>query len=201
MATIPLFTSSPRSVSVSTDTGVPNNTGFYPWPFQTDLDNTIYPVAFGSNMPDLRWNPTEPALGLSTSSHSESTSGECSDQSSPVHSISAQNDAGGRLEVPRIRYLKCPACQSLYPSESRLSKHLRTSHAPARFSCGTCDRGFKFEKDLKRHQPTHEPLEKQFACSCAKTYTRNDLLLRHIRDMVPRLREAGRHNAIKSTQK
>lgn len=120
MATIPLFASSSRSVPVSIDTGVSNDTGFYRWPYPTELDEADYAVAFSSNMPNLQWNPTEPALNRSASSHSESAPGEDSEQSLPEHSMSAQNDAAGRLSVPRMRYFKCPTCQSHYLSESRL---------------------------------------------------------------------------------
>jgi len=198
MATIPLFASSPRSVPVSSDIGVPNDTDFYRWSYLTELDEADYAVAFGSNMSNLQWNPTEPVLTLPASSHSESEPGEDSEQSSPEHSMSAQNDAAGRLPVPRVRYFKCPTCQYLCSSESRLSEHLRKSHAPARFICDTCDRGFKQEKDLRRHQLTHKPLKRPFACSCTKTYARYDGLLRHFTEMAPRPREAGRHKAVES---
>jgi len=198
IATIPPFASSPRSVPASTDTSVPNDTDFYRWPYPTELDEANYAVAFGSNIPNLQWNPTEPALNLSASSHSESAPGEDSEQSSPEHSILAQNDAVGRLSVPRMRYFKCPTCQSHHVSESRLSEHLRKSHAPARFTCGTCGRGFKLEKDLRRHQLTHEPSKRLFACSCTKTYARYDGLLRHFTKMAPRPRDAGRHKAVES---
>jgi len=198
MAAIPLFASSPRSVPISTDTGVLNDTGFYQWPYLADLDEADYAMAFGFNMPNLQWNPTEPALNLSTSSHSESAHGEDSEQSSSEHSTLAQYNAAGRLSVPRMRYFKCPTCQSHYLSEFRLSEHLRKSHAPARFTCGTCDRGFKQEKDLKRHQLTHKSSKRPFACSCTKTYARYDGLLRHFTQMAPRPREAGRHKAVES---
>jgi len=201
IATIPLFTLSPRSVPASTDTGVPNDTGVYRWPYLTELDEADYAVAFGSNMPNLQGNPTEPALNLSASSHSESTPGEDSEQSSPEYSMSVQNDPAGRLSVPRMRYFKCLECRSQYLSESRLSEHLRKSHAPARFTCGTCDRRFKQEKDLRRHQLTHEPSKRPFACSCIKTYPRYDGLLRHFSQMASRPREAGRHKAVESNPK
>jgi hypothetical protein len=118
MATIPLFASSPRSVPVSTDTGVPNDTGFYRWPYPTELDEADYAVKF--QHAKFTVEPTEPAPNRSASSHSESAPGEDSEQSSPEHSMSAQNDAAGRLSVPRMRYFKCPTCQSHYISESRL---------------------------------------------------------------------------------
>jgi len=201
IATIPLFTLSPRSVPASTDTGVPNDTGFYRWPYFTELDEADYAVDLGSNMPNLQWDPTEPALNLSASSHSESAPGEDSEHSSPEYSMSVQNDPAGKLSVPRMRYFKCLKCRSQYLSESRLSEHLRKSHAPARFTCGTCDRGFKQEKDLRRHQPIHEPSKRPFACSCTKRYPRYDGLLRHFTQMASRPREAGRHKAVESNPK
>jgi hypothetical protein len=135
IATIPLFASSPRSVPVSTDTGVPNDTDFYRWPCPTEPDEANYAVAFGSNLPNLQWDPTEPALNLSASSHSESAPGEDSEQPSPEHSISAQNDAAGRLSVPRMRYFKCPTCQSHHVSESRLRYVLQIYYYLSLLTC------------------------------------------------------------------
>jgi hypothetical protein len=217
MATIPLFAPSPRSVPVSTDTAVPNEPGFYRQPYPTELDEADYAVVFNYNMPNFQWNLTEPALNLSASSHSESKPGKGSEQSSLEHSMLAQNDAAGRLPVPRMRYFKCSTCQSHYSSESRLrsvlpnlllsfpanlsSTHLRNFHAPPRFTCGTCNYEFKQKKDLRRHQLTHEPSKPPFACSCTKTYARYDGLLRHFTEMATRPREAGRHKAVDSNPK
>jgi len=195
---IPLFASSPNSVAVSIDTAVPNDTSSYRWPHSTELDEADYAAAFGCNMPNFQWNSPEPALNMSPNSHSECETGEDSEQSSPRHSMSAQNDTVGRLPVPRMRYFKCPECQSHYSSESRLSKHLHKSHAPPRFTCDICYRGFKQEKDLKRHQFIHEPSKRAFACSCTRTYARYDGLLRHFTTMATRPREAGHHKAVKS---
>jgi len=199
MATIPLFDSSPRSVPVSTDAAVPNDTSFYRSLYPTELDEANHDVAFGSNVPNFKWNLTEPALNLSASSHSESEPGKDLEQSSPEYSMSAQNDVAGRLPVPRMPYFKCRTCPSHYASESRLNEHLRRSHPPARFACGTCDRRFKQEKDLRRHQVTHKP--QLFACLCTKTYARNDGLLRHFNDMATRPREAGRHKAVETNSR
>jgi hypothetical protein len=125
MAMNPLFASSPRSIPVSTDTVVPKDTGFYRSFCPTELDEANYDPVFGSNVPNFQWNPIEPALNLSASSHSESEPGEDSELSSPEYSMSAQNDAAGRLPVPRMRYFKCLTCQSNYSSESRFKLVLK----------------------------------------------------------------------------
>jgi hypothetical protein len=98
-----------------------------------------------------------------------------------------------RPSVPRIPLLTCLNCQFQCSNKSRLCDHLQTSHAPPRFKCGTCDRGFRLEKDLRRHHRSkHEP-KQPFACSCSRTYTRFDNLQRHVNAMALRPREAGRH--------
>jgi hypothetical protein len=102
------------------DVVVPNDTSFYPWPYQTELDEADYTEAFGSNAPNFQWDPTEPALNLSTSNHSESEPSEDSEQPSPGHSMPAQNDAASKLPVPRMRYFKCLTCPSQYSSKFRL---------------------------------------------------------------------------------
>lgn len=195
IATTPPLALSPGSVPMSTDTNILNDIVFYPGQYPTELDDADYALVFGSNMPDLPWNPKEPAVDLSACSHSESPSSEKSEQSSPEDSTFAQNDAAGKLSLPPMRYFKCPTCPSRYLSELKLSEHLRKSHAPARFTCVTCDRGFKLEKDLKRHYSTHEPSKPSFACTCTRTYQRYDGLLRHI---AKRSQEAGRHKAVES---
>jgi hypothetical protein len=93
-------------------------------------------------------------------------------------------------------------CSKFQPSvDTNLSSnHLQKSHAPARFICADCERGFKLEKDLRRHHLTHEPGTK-FDCVCTKTYTRKDGLQRHISQMALSPREAGRHKAVESSQR
>jgi hypothetical protein len=135
MATIPLFDSSPRSVPASTDAAAPNNTSFYQSLYPTQLDEANYDVAFSSNVPNFQWNPTEPTLNLSASGYSESEPGEDSEQSSPEYSMSAQNDAAGRLAVPRIRYFKCLTCQYHHSSESRLKFVLQVSYCLLLLTC------------------------------------------------------------------
>src|ERR1700761_2216528 len=81
-------------------------------------------------------------------------------------------------------------------SANLLSQHLRKSHALAPFACSTCHSRFRQMKDLKRHQVTHEPLKRIFACSCTKAYARYDGLLRHFTEMSKRQQEAGRHRTI-----
>jgi len=213
IATIAPMASSPGSVPMSADISVPNDIDFDRGPYPTELDDADYVVLFGSNMPDSPWNWTEQALDLSASSLPKSPSSAELEQSLLEDSKSAQNDTSNKLSVPRIHYFKCPTCPSQYLSELRLrfvsqstttviflltacSEHLRGSHALAQFTCITCDRVFKLEKDLKRHYSTHEPLKRSFACSCTRTYSRYDGLLRHFNNVAKRSREAGHHKAV-----
>jgi hypothetical protein len=117
-ATIPLRASPPRPALASTHAGVLDNAGSYLSPCLIDID-ADYAVEPHDNTLDLEWNPTVPGLGLSSTSHSETT-GESSQQSSPTQYISTQSDVEGRVSVPRLRFLKCPACQSQYSSKHRL---------------------------------------------------------------------------------
>jgi hypothetical protein len=118
LATIPLFASSPRPALATIQASVLDNASLYLWPFPIDIQAT-HLVESHSNSPDLEWNPTEPDLGLSPTSHSETTN-ESSQQYSPAQYISTQNDASGGVSVPRTSFLKCPTCQYLCSSEYRL---------------------------------------------------------------------------------
>jgi hypothetical protein len=119
VATTPLFASLPISSLASAHQNLPNSSGFCIYPIPTEFSYTDYAAAFHANSSDLQWNPAEPALTLSTSSRSD-TPGEFSQQSSPENSTLTQNDPADRPSVPRIPFLNCPTCRSLYPSESRL---------------------------------------------------------------------------------
>jgi len=198
VATTPLFASSSGTVPYLIDPGVPFDALFSQWIYQTNLDDADIAVDSGSTFFNFQWSPTEPASNSSAASSSGNVSGEDWKQSSPEHSVSNQKAAASKLSVPRIRYFNCPTCHRQHLSESRLSEHLRKYHPPARFICRKCGRGFKQEKDLKRHQSTHETSIRPFACACTKTYPRHDGLLRHFTEMAARPREAGRHRAVES---
>jgi hypothetical protein len=125
LATIHLFASSPVSSLAQTHPDLPNSSGFCSGPVPTGIGYDDSTTAFDANISDLQWNPAEPALTMSPSSCPD-TPGQLSQQSSPENSTLTQDNAADRLFLPRIAFLKCPTCQSLYPSESRLRYVLQT---------------------------------------------------------------------------
>jgi len=193
LAANPFFLTSRGDIPASTNTSVPIDTGLFRWPLQGAFQNADNTVAFHSDALNVQWNYTDTPLSPSASGNSGTTSSAYAEQSSPGRSTSTQNDAADRPSVPRIPLLTCLNCQFQCSNKSRLCDHLQTSHAPPRFTCGTCDRGFRLEKDLRRHHRSkHEP-KQPLACSCSRTYTRFDNLQRHVNAMALRPREAGRH--------
>lgn len=212
VATMPLFTSSPGVVPISTDTFVPKDTCFRGRLHSTGLDEANSTVAFDSNMQDLQWNAAEPALNLDACNDSESAHGEDTQKLSLAHSTSVQNKTMGKSTLVRMRYFYCTTCRYPCISEFRLryvllnyrrlslltmpSEHVRKYHPPVQYICNICYRGFTTNKDLRRHELIHESSRQSFACSCGKTYSRNDKLKRHITNMVQKPREAGHHTAV-----
>jgi len=116
----PLLASSPGSVPAPADAEVSTDLDLGWWPTQTELDDAYYDVVPTPDIPALQWEPTVPTLNLPLRSHSESAPGDCSNQSLPEQLMPTQNDATGRISVPRMRHLQCPTCKSFFLTELRL---------------------------------------------------------------------------------
>lgn len=86
----------------------------------------------------------------------------------------------------------CRKCKRSFPNRSVYHLHIKDRSCQALSKCKHCSKSFKLAKDLKRHLgsdkalPSCNKLESSsyftgFACTCHKSYTRKDSLMRHLK--------------------
>jgi hypothetical protein len=119
LVTTPPFALSPTSSPPFIDPSFTGSSDFGLWPRPIRLINTDDGMTFDANSSDFPWTPAQPALTRSISDFL-GTSSDYSHQYSLRGSSITQNDVGDRRSLPQMPFLKCPACQSLYPTECRL---------------------------------------------------------------------------------
>lgn len=73
----------------------------------------------------------------------------------------------------------CPICGKLWPSHSKLLKHIRSHTGQLQYKCSFCKRLLATKTSLVQHEKTHTG-EKQFKCEfCAKTFGQSNQLMTH----------------------
>ncbi|KAF2108204.1 hypothetical protein BDV96DRAFT_672314 [Lophiotrema nucula] len=141
-----------------------------------------YPNLFDLDAQDSRQSPSSASLSATslTRSTSPSTSSHASDDAPQL----------GRVMIPVIaKALLCSTCNDSFSSELRYRHHIRRNACVARqsFKCHACERSFTLAKDLNRHQRSAKSCPAassqlstgRYTCTCGKSYTRRDTLLRH----------------------
>ena len=86
--------------------------------------------------------------------------------------------------VRDLKSFKCTYCQSAYVYKNSLQKHIEHHHAGVLFTCDICGDVFKRKDSVKRHNSlVHSQFQAKIKCSfCAKTFTYNPNLLKHVRE-------------------
>ncbi|KAG8560659.1 hypothetical protein GDO81_015069 [Engystomops pustulosus] len=73
----------------------------------------------------------------------------------------------------------CDLCDKVFPTRSKLERHLMSHTDQRPFACALCGKAFRQKTHLKIHQLTHSQ-EKPFQCAqCPKSFKLPEKLLRH----------------------
>ncbi|XP_075047931.1 zinc finger protein 770 [Mixophyes fleayi] len=76
-------------------------------------------------------------------------------------------------------HLLCEFCDKVFPSRSKLERHLMIHTGQKPFTCALCGKSFRQKTHLKIHQLTHTQ-EKPFQCNqCLKSFKTPGKLLKH----------------------
>ncbi|XP_053331153.1 zinc finger protein 770 [Spea bombifrons] len=100
----------------------------------------------------------------------------------------------------KIEDRKCERCHKVFPSCSKLERHLLVHTGQKPFACAVCSKSFRQKTHLKIHQLTHIQ-EKPFQCSyCFKCFKTPEKLLKHedvhtrqpqVPDMLVKVKDFG----------
>uniref|UniRef100_A0A8C5WKM3 Zinc finger protein 770 n=1 Tax=Leptobrachium leishanense TaxID=445787 RepID=A0A8C5WKM3_9ANUR len=75
---------------------------------------------------------------------------------------------------------RCERCDKVFPSRSKLERHLLIHMGLRPFVCAQCGRSFRQKTHLKVHQLTHSQKKTLFQCShCLKAFKTQGKLLKH----------------------
>ncbi|KAM3920207.1 zinc finger protein 770 [Leptodactylus fuscus] len=81
--------------------------------------------------------------------------------------------------VPKPSKRSCEFCAKVFPSRSKLERHLMIHTGQRPFACALCGKAFRQKTHLKIHQLTHSQ-EKPFQCNlCPKSFKVPEKLLKH----------------------
>ncbi|XP_077120035.1 zinc finger protein 770 [Ranitomeya variabilis] len=81
--------------------------------------------------------------------------------------------------IHKVQTRCCEFCDKVFPSRSKLERHLMIHTGQKPFICSLCDRTFRQKTHLKIHALTHSE-EKPFQClQCPKAFKMAEKLLRH----------------------
>ncbi|XP_056401161.1 zinc finger protein 770-like isoform X4 [Hyla sarda] len=92
-----------------------------------------------------------------------------------LHQCDFMNVTGVRKAQPR----RCDFCSKMFPTRSKLERHLMTHTGQRPFACALCGKAFRQKTHLKIHLLTHSE-EKPFECSqCPKAFKMLEKLVKH----------------------
>ncbi|XP_040266900.1 zinc finger protein 770 [Bufo bufo] len=81
--------------------------------------------------------------------------------------------------VKRSQPRRCEFCYKMFPSRSKLERHLMIHTGQKPFTCALCGKAFRQKTHLKIHQLTHSH-EKPYQCNqCGKSFKIPEKLLKH----------------------
>ncbi|XP_069806146.1 zinc finger protein 770 [Dendropsophus ebraccatus] len=81
--------------------------------------------------------------------------------------------------VKKAETIRCDLCNKMFPSRSKLERHLMIHTGQKPFTCALCGKAFRQKTHLKIHLLTHTQ-EKPFQCSqCPKAFKIPEKLLKH----------------------
>ncbi|XP_074037273.1 uncharacterized protein isoform X1 [Leptinotarsa decemlineata] len=80
-----------------------------------------------------------------------------------------------------IRDFQCSICLNSYPTNYRLSVHMKTHNTEKLFKCSICPKSFIMESYLKTHMKTHAPKVHIKCQQCSKTFFRKTNLSKHMK--------------------
>ncbi|XP_073495135.1 zinc finger protein 770 [Phyllobates terribilis] len=81
--------------------------------------------------------------------------------------------------IQKVQTRRCEFCDKVFPSRSKLERHLMIHTGQKPFACSLCDRTFRQKTHLKIHELTHSE-EKPFQChQCPKAFKMAEKLLKH----------------------
>ena len=77
-----------------------------------------------------------------------------------------------------ITVLYCCLCEKRFYSKQHLKVHIQSAHEGKRFKCNSCEKEFKSNSILRKHNLIHDGVS--FACnSCDKKFSRREMLREH----------------------
>jgi KRAB domain-containing zinc finger protein len=77
---------------------------------------------------------------------------------------------------------QCKICSNFYRTAANLRIH-KTVHNERTLKCPNCEKYFKNHRDLKQHRIVHEEAKNYCCEECGKSFTRRQVLARHIRSI------------------
>ncbi|KAI1902838.1 hypothetical protein AGOR_G00020300 [Albula goreensis] len=114
------------------------------------------------------------------------TDSEPASSSAPAASVGTLPDASpavlpGAPPVPPAFAFRCQVCQKGFQFQRMLKRHLKCHSEAKRHLCSYCGKGFNDTFDLKRHVRTHTGVRPYKCALCEKAFTQRCSLESHMR--------------------